>query len=131
MDRTTLIEWFTGAYMVLIGLSHMAQPRLWSDLFVDLLSRRYAGLYIGTLTFPLGLLIALGHNVWVAGIPVLVTIVGWGWTIKGSLYLVLPHVVHKVGGRHVQHPRRFALAGAVFLCMGAAVVGRLVWQTLQ
>jgi uncharacterized protein YjeT (DUF2065 family) len=126
MTVPTMIEWFAGLMLVVIGLSHIVQPRVWADLFIDLLRKPHAGLYIGMLTLPLGLLIVVGHNIWAWKIPVIVTLLGWGWTIKGSLYLMYPATPQKVAPRHLAHPERFAIAGAAIVALGAVVLIHLI-----
>jgi hypothetical protein len=85
---------FIGRYFALsllaVGLSHVAQPRLWRDFFLAVKQTGFAGIIIAAFTFPLGLLLVLGHNVWVFDLPVIVTLCGWGMTIKSLSYAVLP-----------------------------------------
>ncbi|MCI0631934.1 MAG: hypothetical protein L0Y44_14920 [Phycisphaerales bacterium] len=126
MTLSRFIEWFTAIQLIVICLSHILQPRVWTDLFKDLFSRPYAGLVVGMFTLPFGLLIVLGHNVWVMDVPVIVTIIGFGWTIKGTLYLLVPGVSQRVARRHLDHPERFAIAGAVLGVIGAVVLVHLI-----
>src|SRR5690348_1675841 len=84
------IEQFVAVAVLATGLSHALQAARWAELFGDLLDRPYAALYIGVFTLPLGLFIVLTHNVWVVGLPVVVTLLGWAWTCKGLLYLLWP-----------------------------------------
>ena len=126
MPSAHAIEWFTALLLLATGISHLAQPRLWAELFIDLLAKPYGGLYIGVLTLPLGLLIVLGHNIWVLNAPVIVTAIGWGWTIKGSLYLIHPATPRKVAARHLAHPGRFALAGAIIIVLAGVVLANLI-----
>lgn len=128
LDRTTFIEVFTAALLAATGLSHVLYPRLWAQLFIDMFHKPYAGLIIGTLTLPLGLLIALCHNVWVWDLPVLVTIFGWGWTLKGTIYLLRPQTVQQVGARHMQHPERFRYAGAPMVVLAIAIGINALWH---
>ena len=60
------------------------------QLFDDLFGDPTPGLVIGTLTLPLGLFVVLTHNIWVLGWPVVVTVCGWGWTVKAMIYMVRP-----------------------------------------
>ncbi len=126
LDRHTLIELFTALLLGATGLSHIVQPRLWARLFLDVFQRDWAGLFIGALTLPLGLLVVLGHNVWVWDVLVLVTIFGWGWTIKGTLYLLRPKTVQQVGARHMQHPGRFRIAGAIGVVAATTIVASII-----
>jgi uncharacterized protein YjeT (DUF2065 family) len=129
MSTAAKIELFTAALLMLVGLSHIIHPRLWSQLFIDLLRLPYAGLYIGTLTLPLGLFIAVFHQVWVWDIPVIVTVVGCAWTIKGSLYLLYPAMVQRVAARHIERPSHFAWAGLMLGLVGAVVLADVILAT--
>ena len=132
LDRITFIEVFTAALLAATALSHVLYPRLWAQLFIDMFHKPYAGLIIGALTLPLGLLIALCHNVWVWDLPVLVTIFGWGWTVKGTIYLLRPQTVQQVGARHMQHPERFRLIGGVMVAVAIVImVDALVFRPLR
>lgn len=122
MSVQLLIEWFVAILLLATGVSHMVQPRLWAQLFVDVLQKPYGGLFIGAMTLPLGLFVALGHNVWGLRPPVIVTIVGWGWTIKSTIYLLYPQALNKVATRHMERPHRFIPAGAVMALLGGAVI---------
>jgi hypothetical protein len=73
-----------------IGLSHLLQPRAWAELFIHWRDKGDVGVfYTALLHFTLGALIVAFHNVW-RGLPMLVTLLGWGWTMKGLLYLIYP-----------------------------------------
>lgn len=125
MSTTLFAEWFCAVLLIVVGLSHMAAPRLWATLFKDLFKLPYAGLVIGTLTLPLGAAIVLMHNVWTLSLGLIVTIIGWAWTIKATLYLLVPSLPVRVGARHMDHPQRFVWVGAVMCAMGVAVVVRV------
>ena len=61
--------WF-ALTLVIIGLSHAAQPRLWAEFFNAMKQTGFAPLIIGMYTLPTGLVILLGHNIWVWSWPV-------------------------------------------------------------
>ena len=122
LDRLTLLEVFTAVIVAATGLSHALHPRLWASLFIDMFHKPYAGLFIGVFTLPLGLMIALGHNLWAWDARVIVTIMGWGWTLKGTMYLLRPRTVQQVGARHMQHPERLRYAGAIGVVVAALIL---------
>lgn len=116
-----LTERFVGVCLVVLGLSHIVCAALWASLFKDVLATKpWAGLAIGTLTLPFGLAIVLMHNVWVAHPAVLTTIVGWGWTIKGTLYLLAPQTPERVS-RGLLTAGKFRIAGVFAVVLGAAI----------
>ena len=115
-----LTEQFVAVTLLATGLSHALQPRRWVGLFADLMARPDAALYIGVFTLPLGLLVVLTHNVWVLGLPVVVTVLGWGWTVKGCLYLLLPQTLDRFrdAATGARGPRNYVLVGTLMAALG-------------
>ena len=121
--------WFALS-MVIFGLSHAAQPRLWAAFFSAMKATRFAPLIIGMYTLPTGLVILLAHNVWAWDWPVLVTIAGWGMTIKATIYLLFPAVPDRMiasADRWQEAFSGFRVAGAVMSVLGVV----LAWQAFR
>ena len=106
-----------------IGLSHILQPRAWAELFIQWREKGVVGVfYTALLHFCLGALIVAFHNVW-RGIPLLVTLLGWGWTIKGLLYLTYPkHGLKMLSRVSLDRAWEFVVAGAVLLIIAAVII---------
>lgn len=61
------------------------------------------------------------HDLW-HGIPMLVTLLGWGWTVKGALYLIRPKIALKMLARvSVERAHEFVIAGVVLVELGALI----------
>ncbi len=90
MSISTLIARFFSVSLFLVGVSHLAQPALWRDFFIKVKATGVAGIIIAMYTLPQGLLIVLGHNLWTWDIPIIITICGWGMTIKSIIYALVP-----------------------------------------
>ena len=74
----------------IIGVSHIVQPRVWVRFFMDLHSKGEVGSFLNALLhFPLGVLIVSFHNVW-HGLPIVLTLIGWGLVLKSFIYFVFP-----------------------------------------
>ncbi|HEX8694518.1 MAG TPA: hypothetical protein VF746_18995 [Longimicrobium sp.] len=116
-----LIAKVYSAGFLVIGLSHLARPRLWADFFAEVLRSRHAAFLIGTLTLPAGLLIVVGHNVWVPGPRTLITLAGWGMTLKATAYLLFPRSADRLVATGAT-PRSYAIGGAVMSAIGALLV---------
>jgi hypothetical protein len=72
------------------GVSHIVQPRVWVRFFMDLHSKGEVGSFLNALLhFPLGVLIVSFHNVG-HGLPVVLTLIGWGLVLKSFIYFVFP-----------------------------------------
>ncbi len=96
-----------------VGVSHIAQPRLWVQFFIDMHSKGEVGsFYNALLNFPLGVLIAAFHNVW-RGLPIVLTLVGWALVLKGFIYFMFPkYGVEMLARVSMERPWEFTVAGA-------------------
>jgi len=101
-----------------IGLSHILQPKAWAEFFIMLRGKGEAGAFMdGFLNLPLGAFIVGFHNIW-SGIPVVLTLLGWGLLIKGLIRFCTP----KQGLRmmalvSVERSWEFQLAGALLVVL--------------
>jgi len=102
-----------------IGLSHILQPRAWAQLFIGWRERGDAGVfYTGLLHFTFGALIVAFHNVW-QGIPLILTIIGWGYVLKSLIYFVYPAHGLKVLARvKVERSWEFVVGGVFLVALG-------------
>jgi hypothetical protein len=122
------IEIFAVVNFVVIGLSHIAQPRAWVEFFVMLRAKGASGVFVnGMLSLLVGSIIVAFHNVW-SGVPALLTAIGWAQILKALIALTAPHVSMK-GMMRVSMERawEFQAAGAIFLAISAAIAWS--WRT--
>ena len=120
-----IVQAVVAPAFLLMGLSHLLQPRIWVRFFEVVRATGAAGMIIPMYTLPLGLVLIVGHNVWVWDWPVLLTIAGWGMTIKSALYLLIPGFADRVLERNIaKSPRSYQVAGAFIALLG----GVLTWQ---
>mgnify|MGYP006908206487 CR=1 FL=1 len=121
----SFIQAVVAPCFLLAGLSHLFQPHQWIRFFEVVRHTQIADLIIPLYTLPIGLVLIVGHNIWVWDWPVFLTIAGWLMTIKSSLYLVAPGFADWVLARNIaKSPRGYQIAGLVMTFFG----GVLTWQ---
>ena len=120
MEKATAT--FVAVYLTVIGLSHVAQPRAWVDFFTLLRGKGHAGVFVnGFLALTFGSFIAAFHNVW-DGLPVVVTLLGWGQVLKGLVAFVAPSVSMRALNRvSPERAWEFVAAGVVALALSAVL----------
>jgi uncharacterized protein YjeT (DUF2065 family) len=118
--------WFALS-LVIVGLSHAGQPRLWADFFNAMRRTGYASLIIGMYTLPTGPVILLGHNVWAWDWPVFVTIGGWGMTIKATISILFPAAPNRMIDNADRWQKAFSGFRVVGVVMGVLGVV-LTWH---
>ena len=130
MSIPTLIARFFSVSLLLVGISHLAQPRLWRDFFLTIKGTGVAGLIITMYTLPLGLMIVLGHNIWVLDVPVIITICGWGMTLKSVIYSILPGRAEVVIPTGPNAHRKYAWGGALMIPVSLLLVWHSFFRTV-
>jgi uncharacterized protein YjeT (DUF2065 family) len=117
----TSVERLTALSMIIIGLSHVMAPHAWVALFMKVRAQgEAAGLLNAFIHLPLGLIIIAFHPVW-SGLAVIVTLLGWAWTFKGTVYLLWPQLARKSMARvSPERAWEFRAAGIFSLLIGLA-----------
>jgi uncharacterized protein YjeT (DUF2065 family) len=124
MEPTT-VERIFGPAFLLMGLSHLLQPQMWVRFFELVRQTGSAAIIIALYTLPLGLFLIATHNIWPWDWPLLLTIAGWGMTIKSTLYLLIPWLAERMlAKRMATTSRGYQIVGAIATLVGAIVT----WQ---
>ena len=116
MERS--VEVLAVIWFGVLGLSHILQPRAWVQFFILLRGKGEAGAFVdGLLNLPLAGVIIAFHNVW-SGIPVVLTLVGWGLLIKSLLRFCVPKQGLALMARvSVERSWEFQAAGVVLVVL--------------
>ena len=114
------IEMFAALNFLVIGLSHLLQPRAWVEFFAWLRSKGHTGVFLnGMLSLLFGSIIVSFHNVW-TGLATVLTVIGWAQVAKGLVSLVAPRLgMRSLERVSADRAREFVAAGAVFLALSA------------
>lgn len=121
------IEKLAAVAFLITGLSHLIQPRLWAEFFIEIRNRGRTGSFIlGFIHFPLGALIVAFHNVW-HGLPLILTLVGYSLVLKSLGYFLWPNRALKTLSR-VSFARswEFVVAGVFSLALSGLLIFILV-----
>lgn len=130
MTIATLVARFFSISLLFVGVSHLAQPRLWRDFFIKLKGTGLAGIIIAMYTIPQGLLLVVGHNIWVLDIPVIITICGWGMTLKSLIYATIPGRAEAVIPEGPNAHRKYTWAGALMIPVSLLLVWHSFFRAL-
>lgn len=111
-----------------VGLSHIVQPRIWARFFIDMRGKGEVGSFLNALLhFPLGVVIVSFHNVW-SGLPLMLTLIGWGLVLKSFIYFVFPGYGLKMLGRvSLEQSWGFIIAGLFSVSLSALLMFSL-WR---
>src|SRR5215212_8799239 len=109
------------------GVSHIARPRVWAQFFIKMHSKGEVGSFQNALLhFPLGVLIVSFHDVW-HGLPIVLTLIGWGLVLKSLIYFVFPaHGVKILSRVSMERSSGFIVAGAFSIGISGLLICSLL-----
>jgi hypothetical protein len=111
-----VIQKIAAISFLVIGLSHVIQHRVWVNFFLHWKEKGEVGVfYTAFLHFAFGSLIISAHNIW-NGIPIVLTLMGWGWVVKGAIYFLYPKQGLRMLNRlRIERSWEFAVPGAALI----------------
>ncbi len=117
------VQVFASVNLLVLGLSHLAQPQAWADFFQLLESKGTPGAFInGFLGLGMGSVIVAFHNVW-AGLPLLLTLYGWLLIAKALVTFVHPSLaLRSMRIAASSPPQKFVLPGVFLTLLGALIL---------
>jgi hypothetical protein len=121
MEQATQV--FAAVSFLVIGLSHVSQPKSWVAFFQALAARGTTGAFLeGFLLLSFGAIIVAFHNVW-HGPALVLTLIGWAQVLKGAGRFLLPQVGLRVMQRMtLERAWHFQVAG-----VGALLLSGFLW----
>ena len=126
MERA--IEVFAAINFLILGLSHVFQPRVWAEFFVRLREWGRPGAFAnGFLTLITGSLIVAFHNVW-SWPGVLLTAIGYSMLLKSLVVFVRPDLGLASMARVTPEKSGKIVVAGVMLMAVAGFLGYSVWQ---
>ncbi len=126
MSTHTAIQLFAIIHFTTIGLSHVVAPRAWAEFFLLLRAKGHAGvLVVAFISLGFGSIVAAFHQVW-TGIPLVLTLIGWGQVLKGLLYFCIPaYGLRKLGLVSIERSWMFVFPGVFLLAIAALLTYHL------
>lgn len=124
METTLFLAKVIGLYFLVIGL-HMALRGKELRLMFEAFAENRALTYLTSVfALILGLLLVVSHNVWVAGWPVIVTLLSWLVLIKAIAYLLLPFSAMAGVVKAFNRPAWFTAGGAITAGFGVFLAAK-------
>ena len=88
-----------SVFILVLGLSYVLSPNLWLKVSREAVTEPHKFYPTALLLLVVGLLVIATHNEWSPLWRAIITFVGWAMAIKGALFLVVPALMEKLGGR--------------------------------
>ena len=124
MDTSLFLAKVLGIFLAVMGAVISLRRKQLAPVFEKLLDDRPLVYIISIFAFIIGVLLVVSHNVWVAGWPVVVTILGWAIVLKTLFYLLLPDEVKARLFRRINIPAWYGIGGAVNFLVGVFLAGK-------
>jgi hypothetical protein len=87
------IEVVTGAFLLIFGLSFLINAGFWAGAFKRMGSDPQQTFTLLWVLLICGVLMVMGHNLWVGDWRVIVTIVSWAVLIESIFLILVPQIL--------------------------------------
>lgn len=98
-----------GLYMILAGLSGLVKPDRWRQMMDEFAASAALTMMTGVVVFALGVTLVYVHGFLTDPLAILVTAVGWVALIEGALFMVVPHLLLRIGFWSLKFTRIWAI----------------------
>ena len=119
MDIVIFLARLWGSFFIVFGSLFIITRQLGKT--IEMTDNKAFVISTGYITFLMGLITVILHNVWVAKWEIAITIVGWSTLLKGISKIGFPEIIHKQSQRFKKKQWLSAifliLLGAWFLWM--------------
>ena len=112
MDTSLFLARLIGPIFVVLAIGLLVRQDSLRAMASDFISSRPLVFLTGFLTLLGGLALVNTHNVWEAGWPVIITILGWLSVIGGVARMLFPETVMGIGEKMLKDKTILTVAGA-------------------
>lgn len=123
MQLSYFLAQLIGLVMTLFALSALFRPRFVRSVMVELNESSLSRLLFSFIALTTGLAIVLTHNVWVAGWPVIITVIGWGGVLKGFMAIAMPDALVSLGSTFYSTDKRTRIVLVLAALFGLYLAG--------
>ena len=107
-----------GPLFLVIGAGMLFNRQIYATMVEQYLSN-YALIYLsGLFGLTVGIMVVLAHNVWTPNWRVIITLFGWLLVVGGTVRVVYPQLVQRVGGTIAHLSAVPVIGGAVVIVVG-------------
>ncbi len=118
MDTTLFLAQLWGPAILAVGIGIFVSRSYYIRIYRDLEKEALAVLVFGMVMMIAGIAQIMYHNVWDTLPQIIISIIGWGTLVKGTVFIVAPRIVDKTGDGWVK-TGLIPLAGACTVIIGA------------
>ncbi len=123
MEVERIIAIVVSHLMFIVGLSELIHAKTWATYLEELFDTGHSAIVFVPFWLLFGLVIVNGHNIWVMGPPVIITILGWIMVIKCALYLLVPQAMLGLAKKmRPAYTTLFRISGAGQIILGTFVM---------
>ena len=119
METSLFLAKLVGPVIALMGLVLLFDTDRVRSMANTFIENDALLFFAGIVTLPIGLAIVNTHNVWVAGWPVVITILGWLAIAGGIVRMALPGTTKALGGVMLDNKAALIVPGVLLVGLGA------------
>ena len=118
MATSIFLARLLGPLLLAVGAGILFDPKAFRTMATEVVGSVTLVYLFGFFDFAAGLAIVLTHNVWIASWRVLITILGWLMLIRGTVRILIPHLVMRQAAKVIRTKQLIPVTGVVTGVLG-------------
>jgi hypothetical protein len=118
MDPAVFIARLIGPVLVVIGVSILLNEEIYAAIAIEAVHSPTLIYLSGVLALPIGIAMLNFQRAWTADWRVIITVLGWLFTLGGVVRILLPHLAASIGGTMFAGPVVLQIAAVIVLIVG-------------
>jgi hypothetical protein len=118
MQTSIYLAKLIGPVLAVAGLGVLVNRKAFMEMAREFVGSTALVMFSGFLALPLGLAIVNAHNIWVAGWPVIITILGWMAILGGIVRIVMPQTAQSFAINMLERKNFITIEAIVLVAIG-------------
>ncbi|MBY0501977.1 MAG: hypothetical protein K2P93_08285 [Alphaproteobacteria bacterium] len=119
METSIFLAKALGIYLLIIGLSMLINGQKIKPLLINIINDPSLLFVTGFVALILGIILVIGHNIWVADWRVVITIVAWMTLLKGIIRIACPQFALDASKKWVENTFYYNVSMIFVLFIGS------------
>ena len=122
MDLSIFLAKAIGIYYIFVSIAFLINKIRLRGLIIETMNNPAFLLLSGFIALIIGILLVVGHNLWVEDWRVIITIIGWLALIKGMTIILFPQFLVNLSIKWMQNDAAYTITFLFVLLMGALLL---------
>lgn len=118
MDMSLFLAKFFGFYLIIISVAMLLNAKTYLPIIREMINNQKMMLFSGIIALVFGLILVIGHNIWVPCWQAVISVISWIILLKGLSIILFPQASARFYNKFMAVKYVFEITLAIALVAG-------------